>query len=197
MQTFLSSNYVKPSNSVKSKAKSYRRRFENYTSLWLTEGDRKFLLFLFDRIVSKYSHLISDVRYGKNRSTFILPDSVIKLPITYRGYEDNEHEVWQYSVNPYVQYAKCKSLYYNVGHYKNEYHLLDKDTYEINKDQFSIIRPVPVVFMERVNHAEENEIEDILGYVPEWVYDIDQNGYGYQVGFNKDGILVAYDYGKY
>ena len=206
MQTILSSKSVisdSRSNLLERKARVYRDKFEEYASLRLTDGDRKSLLFIFDRIFTKYGHLISDVRSGKNRCTFILPDSVIKLPITYRGYEDNEHEAWQYRVTPYdghhehyVQYAKCRALYYDVDPYTNQYDLLDEDTYESKKDQASI-RPVPVVFMEKVTYADAYEIEDMIGCVPEWVYDIDQNGYGYQVGFNREGILVAYDYGKY
>ena len=50
---------------------------------------------------------------------------------------------------------------------------------------------IPILFMEYVKHANFDAIKDEFGNIPDWVYSIDCG----QVGFNRKGKLVAYDYG--
>ncbi|MDK9789931.1 hypothetical protein [Vibrio sp. D431a] len=48
-----------------------------------------------------------------------------------------------------------------------------------------------VIAMEKIKHASVDEIIDKLGFLPDFVASIDSG----QVGWNKRGDLVAYDYG--
>lgn len=50
---------------------------------------------------------------------------------------------------------------------------------------------IPVLFMEFVEHLNTEGIIERFGNEPRWVWRVD----GGQVGANKDGRLVAYDYG--
>lgn len=52
-------------------------------------------------------------------------------------------------------------------------------------------KEIPIVFMERVKHASTNELIEKLGKEPDWTYCVDCG----QVGWNRQGKLVAYDFG--
>lgn len=121
------------------------------------------------RLFKRYLSRCEAFHSGRNRATFVFRNHVVKLPINFGGLGDND---WEGSVSNgpdqddrySIQYARTR-LYY-VGE-------------------------LPVLFMERVTPAGSVEIENRLGFEPEWVYSVDCG----QVGFNKSGRLVAYDYG--
>jgi hypothetical protein len=109
---------------------------------------------------------------GRNRNVFIMPGGyVVKLPKNFAGIGDND---WEGSVSntedstndPYhIQYPKTR-----LGYYAGD---------------------IPVVFMEFVEALTHAGIVERLGYYPDWVLSVDCG----QVGVNKGGRLVAYDYG--
>ena len=123
-------------------------------------------------LYAKYLSRAKEVWCGRNRVVFDMGIYVVKLPRHALGFSDNE---WEGSVSNegndegYVQYAKTRIFYYKGLH------------------EFSI----PVVFMERVNSdiRQGKKYKDF----PDWVGSVD----GGQVGYNKHGKLVAFDYGVY
>lgn len=110
---------------------------------------------------------------GRNRVAIMLKRHVLKIPMNFNGFTDND---WEGSVsngeisfnNPdYIQYPHTR-LYF--------------------------IDDVPLVFMEKVRHASNQEVEKYLGIEEgesNWTWSVD----GGQAGFNHRGRLVAYDYG--
>lgn len=50
---------------------------------------------------------------------------------------------------------------------------------------------IPVVFTEKVDDMSFADIKKMFGRVPDWVSSVDCG----QVGVNRKGKLVAYDYG--
>jgi hypothetical protein len=120
----------------------------------------------------RYATRTPDVLCGRNRMVFVFTNYVVKIPMNWDGVADND---WEGSVSngenygdpQYVQYARTRLVY--VG-------------------------DIAIVFMECVRHASVREVEEHLGTPPgesDWTWSVD----GGQVGFNRHGRLVAYDYG--
>jgi hypothetical protein len=136
--------------------------------LFVHEG-LKLLLPLYKRFLSRADHTFQ----GRNRTAIVLNDRiVVKLPMCYLGFEDNE---WEGSVS-------------------NTPESFDDQNYE----QFPLTRltyqnKVPVLFMQKVHPLNQQEIVDHFGSEPDWVKSIDSG----QVGITRFGRLVAYDYGCY
>lgn len=95
---------------------------------------------------------------------------VVKIPRNWDGVADND---WEGSV------SNCEE--YPQSDYQVQY----------ARTRMIYFMDIPVVFMEHVLDSSSEEIRNKLGREPDWVWSVD----GGQVGFNKQGRLVAYDYG--
>ena len=104
---------------------------------------------------------------GRNRNTFDMGRYVVKVPKCLDGFADND---WEGSVS-------------NAND--------DRAVVRYARTRLAYLEEVPIVFMERVNPATGAEIISKLGYEPDWTMCVDCG----QVGFARDGRLVAYDYG--
>lgn len=112
-----------------------------------------------------------DVVEGRNRRVFLMRGYVIKVPLNYEGIDDNLHEGKQRRpAGPLGEYETIYARTRLVHHHD-----------------------IPVLLMERVTHATSAALDAYFGKIPSWVYGIDCC----QVGFTKDGRLVAYDYGRH
>ena len=123
---------------------------------------------LFHQLSVRYSSRCLSIFEGRTRNVFNFGKYVVKVPKNFYGVIDNE---WEGCVSNSedcdpedVQYARTRLDYW---------------------------KGVPVVFMEYVEYASDEQISKRLGYVPEWTMSVDCG----QVGFNRKGRLVAYDYG--
>ena len=124
-------------------------------------------------IHKKYANKAVAFYGGRTRNVFDLGKGyVVKIPCSPGGEGDND---WEGSIFNgedrddlcAVQYPDRKRLVY-VGKYK-----------------------IPILFMELVMPLTGDKIIKLFGYEPDWVRSVD----GGQVGVNKHGRLVAYDYG--
>ncbi len=115
----------------------------------------------------RYAERCLGLSQGRNRNVFLFGRYVVKLPKNLDGVADND---WEGSVSN-----------------------ADDDPEEIRypRTRMVYVHEVPVVFMEYVEPATAKDIEARLGAVPEWVCSVDCH----QVGFTRDGRLVAFDYG--
>lgn len=120
---------------------------------------------LFDR----YHKRCKGFESGRTRCTFMFGRYVVKLPITHAGVGDND---WEGSVS-------------NGPDQNEEEHVQYARTRMHYEDS------IPVLFMEYVEWARTAEIVARLGHEPDWVGCVDCG----QVGFNRAGKLVAFDYG--
>jgi hypothetical protein len=121
-------------------------------------------------LLNRYFNKTDKVHGGRNRIAFEFDTYVVKLPITLNGIADND---WEGSVSndPDAEPNVWQVQYARTRlYYKGE---------------------IPVLFMEKVNYTTREELIDRFGKEPEWVSCVDCG----QVGFNKGGKLVAYDYG--
>lgn len=110
---------------------------------------------------------------GRNRMAIVLKRGVLKVPMNFDGFTDND---WEGSVS-----NSTESL--NNPHYIQYPHT-----------RLRYVEGVPLLFMEYVHHASNAEVEAHLGIgagESNWTHCVD----GGQVGFTKAGRLVAYDYG--
>lgn len=107
------------------------------------------------------------IEYGRNRIVYIFTTYVIKLPTCLDGFSDND---WEGSISN-----------------------ANDDPEEIRYARTRLIykNEIPILYMEYVVYACEKTITKRLGYYPYWVNSVDCG----QVGFNKKGKLVAFDYG--
>ena len=122
------------------------------------------------RLYERYMRRCRDYVIGRNRIVFMFATYVVKLPWTFDGIADND---WEGSVSndPDEPYSDWQVQYARTRiHYEGE---------------------IPVVFMERVRPLLGKDIVARFGYEPEWVSSVDCG----QVGLNRAGRLVAYDYG--
>lgn len=117
----------------------------------------------------RYRSRASEIHAGRNRRVYVMGTYVIKVPLNLNGVADND---WEGSVRN--------------GAFVSEYELV----YPKHK-RMVYWRGIPVVFMEYVEPATSKQIIKQVGKVPNWVDRVDCG----QVGFNKHGLLVAYDYG--
>lgn len=136
--------------------------------LWIDEDVDGILHRLHKRYIVRAVKCIG----GRNRNVFVMPHGyVVKIPKNFAGIRDND---WEGSVSntdeslndPYeIQYPKTRLAYYAGD--------------------------MPVVFMEFVEALTSADIIRLFGKYPDWVFSVDCG----QVGVNKSGRLVAYDYG--
>ena len=129
---------------------------------------------IMNRLFKRYFKKCKAFHLGRSRVAFEFSTYVVKLPITYGGIGDND---WEGSIsnnpdlppNDYqIQYARTRLVYL--------------------KDRLDSI---PIVLMEKVEFATVKEIVARLGKEPRWCWSVDCG----QVGWNRQGKLVAYDYG--
>lgn len=124
------------------------------------------------KLITRFAARTNEFDYGRNRITFMFDKYVVKVPRNWDGVADND---WEGSISnganygdpQHVQYARTRLAYWD---------------------------DLPIVFMERVALASVKEVEEHLGTAPgesDWTWSVD----GGQVGFNRNGRLVAYDYG--
>lgn len=115
----------------------------------------------------RFSSRAEAIYCGRNREVFVMHSYVVKIPRNYDGIADNH---WEGSVSNSVEYPQSD--------WQVQY----------ARTRIAVVHDIPVVFMERL---EEGSIVERLGREPNWVGCVD----GGQVGFNKQGRLLAYDYG--
>lgn len=117
-------------------------------------------------LYEKYSKRAIAVHGGRNRNTFILSDRlVVKLPKTLSGFSDND---WEGSVSN-------SPISFNNPNYV-----------QYPRTRLAYWNKIPIVFMERITLNFDCSTTSLP-----WVASVDCG----QVGFNRRGRLVAYDYG--
>lgn len=126
-------------------------------------------VFVLAALHARYWARTAIVHGGRNRNVFDFGAYVVKLPKNGDGCADNDWE----------------------GSLSNGESLGDMREIQYARTRMAYWRGVPVVFMEKVEHARPAEIVARLGYEPDWTMSVDCG----QVGFTRDGRLVAYDYG--
>lgn len=108
---------------------------------------------------------------GRTRNVFLMSGGyVVKLPKNFDGITDND---WEGSVENSED---------SIGVFEE---------YQYPHHRMVYSKGIPVVFMEEVEPLTSKEIVQRFGKEPEWVMSVDCG----QVGVNKRGRLVAYDYG--
>lgn len=127
---------------------------------------------LLDTLHQRYAKEAKTIWQGRNRTVFDKGRYVVKVPRNFNGIADND---WEGSVSNgetlgdpnHVQYARTRMFYWH---------------------------DIPVVLMEKVEHANQEQTKEYLGTPKgksDWTWSVDCG----QVGFNRQGRLVAYDYG--
>lgn len=109
-----------------------------------------------------------DILSGRNRNVFIMNGYVIKLPRNIYGAIDNEWEGCISNAND------------------------DPEEIRYARTRLAYFNGVPIIFMEYVEYASNEKMKTVLGKVPSWTLSVDCG----QVGFNKKGKLLAFDYGR-
>lgn len=122
------------------------------------------------QICRRFRLRAQEVHSGRNREVFLFRGYVVKVPRNWDGVADND---WEGSVSN----ATC----YPQSDWQVQY----------ARTRLVYRQDVPILFMERVLPVSRDEIVGLLGREPAWVGRVD----GGQVGFNKQGRLLAYDYG--
>lgn len=123
---------------------------------------------LIDTICKRYLPRALDILTGRHRNVFIFKNYVIKIPRNINGLADND---WEGSISNAED-----------G---------DPEDVQFARTRMVYYKGIPIVFMERADWATRDEIAARLGYEPDWTGSVDCG----QVGFNKQGKLVAFDYG--
>lgn len=104
---------------------------------------------------------------GRNRTVWKTnKGNVVKAPRNWDGVVDNEFE----------NSTSDESLGYEI----------------LGKTGCFYVKGIPILVMEYLKDASREEIDDYIGSSFDWTGSIDCG----QVGFNKDGQLRAYDYGR-
>lgn len=131
---------------------------------------------IFNAVVDTYHRFLwkgpDQTVVARNRIAFLFEKHVVKIPRCQDGLFDND---WEGSVRNneeslghpyYVQYPRTRLFYW---------------------------KDVPILFMERVEPVNWKEKLKSIGdfEFPDWVNSVDCG----QVGYTRDGRLVAYDYG--
>ena len=119
----------------------------------------------------RYARRALQVFTGRNRNTFVLNETiVVKLPRNAQGCIDND---WEGSVS-------------NTTESFN-----DPFWTQYPRTRLAVFKEIPVVFMEKIQPLTSSQIIELFGHEPDWVAGVDCG----QVGINRFGRLVAYDYG--
>lgn len=106
-------------------------------------------------------------KIGTGRVAYISKSVVFKVPIDIDGFRLND---WEASLSSFQAGTP-----YEIPLAKSR-HLLGVE--------------IPIVVMEKVQELTLKEIESLFGYIPNFVHSVDMG----QVGLNKKGKLVAFDY---
>ncbi len=120
----------------------------------------------------RFRRRATEVMVGRNRIVFVMHGYVVKLPFNGQGFADND---WEGSVSNTPE---------TVG---------DMDYIQYPHTRLIYFKDIPVLFMEYVKHLGWSGTESLLGYEPAWIGSVDCG----QIGINKHGRIVAYDYGRY
>lgn len=123
-----------------------------------------------EKLDARYAPRAIEILEGRNRRVYVMRNYVVKVPRNGDGIADND---WEGSVSNCEQYPQSD--------YQVQY----------ARTRMFVVSDVPIVLMERVTEATSKEIVLRLRREPQWTWSVD----GGQVGFNKRGRLVAYDYG--
>lgn len=115
----------------------------------------------------QYFKRATGISYGRNRIVLLMGPYVIKFPINWNGHADND---WEGSIS-------------NPDESEPDY---NPDNVQYARTRLAYFEQTPIVFMEQVTPTAESY--DVL---PDWVGYVDCA----QVGYNRKGKLVAYDYG--
>ena len=135
--------------------------------LWIDEDDDDVLLQLHKRYMQRAIACFG----GRTRNVFLMPCGyVVKIPKNMLGIGDND---WEGSVS------------------NSEESIGDPSCIQYPKTRLAYQNDIPIVFMEYIAPLTSEEIIDKFGSEPDWVLRVDSG----QVGINKNGRLVAYDYG--
>lgn len=119
----------------------------------------------------RYARRALGIFTGRNRVTFVVNDKiVVKLPRNAAGCADND---WEGSVS-------------NTSESLN-----DPFWTQYPRTRLAFFKEIPIVFMEKIQPLTTSQIVDLFGQEPDWVAGVDCG----QVGINRFGRLVAYDYG--
>lgn len=121
------------------------------------------------RLYERFLSRCEEVLPARNRITFMFPTYVVKLPWSWHGFPDND---WEGSVSN----AEGEQSDWQVQYARTRLHYQGE---------------IPVLFMERVQYLTQKQIIHRFGYEPEWVMSVDCG----QVGVNRAGRLLAFDYG--
>lgn len=141
--------------------------FELNNFAWIEDGLEEIMVPLHKHFAKRAIGFTS----GRNRNVFIMPRGyVVKLPRCCDGIGDND---WEGSISNSLE---------SIG---------DDDYVQYPKTRLIYYKEIPILFMEKVKPITPKETVEIFGYEPDWVNSVDCG----QVGVNKHGRLVAYDYG--
>lgn len=109
---------------------------------------------------------------GRNRNVFKMPGGyVVKIPSCMDGIQDND---WEGSLSNSEEGTGFDTGYIQYARTRMCYY-----------------KNIPIVFMEYVEYLPTFKIEERYGSEPDWCWSVDSG----QVGSNKYGRLVAFDYG--
>lgn len=121
---------------------------------------------------NRYAKRALECYGGRNRNVFKMPGGyVVKLPSGMNGIADND---WEGSVS-----NSEEGTGFDVGYV------------QYARTRMCYYKDIPIVFMEYVEYLNKEKIVKRFGKEPEWCYSVDCG----QVGINKRGRLVAFDYG--
>jgi hypothetical protein len=119
------------------------------------------------RLHQRFAKRCVDYTFGRNRGVFVMPGNyVVKIPKNGDGCTDND---WEGSISNGEDSSEEDVQYARTRlfYYKEDNNL------------------IPIVFMEYVEYHCDYKNQ------PDWVASVDCG----QVGYNKKGRLVAFDYG--
>lgn len=106
------------------------------------------------------------VGIGRNRAVFSKAGYVVKVPINYNGIIDNEWEA-----------AHCGNA--------------REGCVQHARTRSAFLGGLQLCLMEFVEYATTEDIIERIGHEPSWVWGVDCG----QVGWNRKGKLVAFDFG--
>lgn len=106
-------------------------------------------------------------KIGTRRATYISKSIVFKVPVDIEGFRENDWEGSLCAINPDSNYE-----------------------IPIAKSRLIFCDDIPVVAMEKVQPLFLSQIKEKFGEIPAFVSWVDMG----QVGLNRQGKLVAYDY---
>ena len=120
----------------------------------------------------RYAKRAIEVYSGRNRNVFRMPGGyVVKIPTCMDGIADND---WEGSLS-----NSEEGTGFDIGYI------------QYARTRMGYYKDIPIVFMEYVEFLPSSKIKERYGKQPDWCWSVDCG----QVGSNKYGRLVAFDYG--